>query len=158
LGGKRILRAGQLWWLEYNDRLSGSPQEAAPEERTPVSVVANVAPTPSAQPTNAEEWFPVGIYALATTKDAPAMLMLQLVVDHQGTLRGVYYDSVTDSSHNLVGTLNPNTKIAKWRLESSSQVSFQASIDELTQPSGTLQVIVPSGPQQWRIARVESQQ
>jgi len=134
------------------------PEEARLEEASPVTVLANGTPTTSAQPANTEEWFPVGIYALATTENSPALLMLQLLVDHQGTLRGVYYDSVTDSSHNLVGTLNPNTKIAKWRLESNSQVSFQASLDELTQPSGILQVTVPSGLQQWQLARVESQQ
>jgi len=134
-----------------------APEEAAPEASTPGTVAANAAPTATPQPANAEEWLPVGIYALATAKDAPALQMLQLVVDHQGTLRGVYYDSVTDTSHNVVGTLNPSTQVAQWRLESNSQTTFQAPLQELTQPSGNLQVTGPSGPHLWRIAQVESQ-
>ena len=136
--------------------------EAAPEEAT-TAVAPAATPTYAAQPApvqpaNAEAWFPVGIYQLATSKDVPALLMLQLVVDHQGTLRGVYYDSITNTSHNIVGTLNPSTKVAQWRLESGSQVTFQASLDELTQPAGTVQVNVPAGPQRWQLARVEIQQ
>jgi len=136
--------------------------EAAPEQAT-ISTALAVASTYAAQaapaqPTNTEEWFPVGIYQLATSKSMPALLMLQLVVDHQGTLRGVYYDSITNTSHNIVGTLNPSTKVAQWRLESNSRVSFQASLDELTQSAGTLQVNVPTGPQKWLLARVENQQ
>ncbi len=132
--------------------------EAAPAEAAtaPASVSTYTAPAPTAQPTNAEAWFPVGIYQLATSKNAPALLMLQLVVDHQGTLRGVYYDSITDTSHNIVGTLNPSTQVAQWRLESGSQVTFQASLQQLTQSTGTLQINIPAGPQKWQLARVDS--
>lgn len=138
--------------------------QAAPEEAAPAETVAT-SPTPAATTSvvatttpaaNAEQWFPIGIYTLATTKDSPAVLMLQLVVDHQGTLRGVYYDSITDSSHNIVGTLDPRTQVAQWRLESSNQATFQTSLDELTQSAGTLQVVVSSGPQEWLLARVEN--
>ena len=135
--------------------------ETAPEEvatEAPVAEPTYAAQAIAAQPTSAEAWFPVGIYQVSTSKNAPALQMLQLVVDHQGTLRGVYYDSITNTSHNIVGTLNPSTKVAQWRLEAGSQVTFQASLDELTQPTGSFQVNVPAGPQKWLFARVESQQ
>ncbi len=132
--------------------------EATTVATTPVATPTYAAQAAPAQSTKAEDWFPVGIYQLATSKDTPATLMLQLVVDHQGTLRGVYYDSITDTSHSLIGSLNPSTKVANWRLESNSRVTFQASLDELTQSAGTLQVNIPTGPQTWLLARVESQQ
>ncbi|NOZ40177.1 MAG: hypothetical protein GXP24_08125 [Planctomycetes bacterium] len=137
--------------------------EEAPAVATTAGAAPAAAPTYAAQaaptqPASAEAWLPVGIYQLATNKDVPALMMLQLVVDHQGTLRGVYYDSITDTSHNIVGTLDPSTKVAKWRLESNSRVTFQASLDGLTQPTGSLQVNIPTGPQKWLLARVESQQ
>jgi len=136
--------------------------EEAPKESTlataPATAPTYAASPAPAEPTDVEAWLPVGIYQLATSKDAPALLMLQLVVDHHGTLRGVYYDSITDTSHNIVGTLNLNTKVAQWRFETSSQVTFQTSFDELTKSAGTVQVLAPTGPQQWLLARVESQQ
>jgi len=133
-----------------------APEVATTESAAPAPVLTNVAPAEAAQPTHVEDWLPVGIYTLATSKDTPALLMLQLVVDHQGTLRGVYYDSITDTSHNIVGKLNPSTQVAQWRLESSDQVTFQAPLDELTRSAGTLQVSMPSGPQRWLLARVEN--
>ena len=134
-----------------------APREAAPEEAANATSTLPVATTNAspAPPANAEEWFPVGIYSLATTKLSPPTVMLQLVVDHQGKLRGVYYDSITDTTHNIVGTLDPNTRVARWQLESSGQAIFQASLNELTQPTGKLQVKLASGPQQWLLTRVE---
>lgn len=132
-----------------------APVEAISEETAPESSLAtspnDAAPTPA---TAAEAWFPVGTYSLATTKNAPALLMVQLVVDHQGTLRGVYYDAVTNTTHNLVGTLDTNTQIAQWQLESNSQVTFQAPLNELTQAAGNVKVNLPNGPQQWLLSRI----
>jgi len=101
-----------------------------------------------------ESWLPIGTYAVSTTKNAPALQMVQLVVDRQGTLRGVYYDSVTDTTHNLLGEIDSNTQIAKWQLESNAQISFHAPLNDLTQPTGNLQVNMPAGAQQWLLARV----
>lgn len=132
-----------------------APAEAASEEAAPESSPNGAAPTPAtAADINTENWFPVGTYSLATNKDAQALLMVQLVVDHQGTLRGVYYDSVTNTTHNLVGTLDTNTKIAQWQLESNSQVTFQAPLNELTQAAGNVKVNLPNGPQQWLLSRI----
>jgi len=101
-------------------------------------------------------WLPIGVYAMSTAAQAPATLMLQLVVDHDGKLQGVYYDSITNTSHNLSGAVDQTTLVAHWSLESSEQVAFQAPLEQLTQPSGTLQVNLPAGPQEWRLVRVEN--
>ena len=103
---------------------------------------------------NSEEWLPLGVFAVSTDEKSPALVMLQLVVDHQGTLRGVYYDSITDTTHNIVGTVDRNTQLAQWQIESSSQVAFQTPLSELTQDAGALELLVPAGPQKWHLTRV----
>ncbi len=103
------------------------------------------------------ELMPLGIYSLATNQNTPSTLTLQLSVDRVGQLRGSYSDSVTNTTHNVAGTLNRTTQLAQWSLENNPQVTFQAPLNELLQPTGMVQVNLPTGAQQWQIMRVEQE-
>jgi hypothetical protein len=82
--------------------------------------------------------------------------MLQLAVNRQGELRGVYYDSITATSQNLSGRIDQSTQLAQWSLDSNPQITFRANLSQLTQPTGSIEVIQPAGAQQWRITRQEN--
>ena len=81
---------------------------------------------------------------------------MQLAVDRQGNIRGVFFDSITNTSHNLSGRIDQATQQAQRSLDTNPQVMFRAPLAALTQPSGTIEVTQPGGQQTWQIARQEN--
>jgi hypothetical protein len=123
-------------------------EETPSEDYAPQQTMANVAP-------DTQEWMTLGTYSLSSNQNAPPSVMLQLAVDHAGELRGVYYDSFTNTTHNVIGTLNPKTKQAQWSFDTNQDVTFQTSMDQLLQPTGSVAVNLTTGQQQWQLARVD---
>jgi hypothetical protein len=121
-------------------------EETAPPEPT-APIAANVAPVQ-------EEWMALGTYSLVANPSSPPTLMLQLAVDHAGRLKGVYYDSLTNTTHNVSGTLDRASQLAQWSLDTNPQLVFSAPLDELLKPNGNVQVKLATGPQQWQLVRL----
>lgn len=102
------------------------------------------------------DWLALGVYTVLSASGEPTSRLLQLSVNRAGEIRGVYYDAISDSSQNLSGTLDENSQLAQWSLDSSPQITFRAKLNELTQSEGTIKVDQPSGDTEWRIARQSS--
>lgn len=49
------------------------------------------------------EWLTLGVYAVESANGEPTSPYLQLTVNRQGEIRGVYYDEISGSSQNLPG-------------------------------------------------------
>jgi hypothetical protein len=122
-------------------------EETAPQEQS-AAVAANVAPVP-------EEWMTLGAYSLVANPGSPPTVMLQLAVDHSGQLKGVYYDSLTNTTHNVSGTVDRASQTAQWSLDNNRQLAFIAPLNELLKSAGTVQVKLATGPQQWQLQRLE---
>ena len=128
-----------------------APVEEAAVEELPTTTLANVA-EPAA---SAEEWLLLGVYSLTTSTAIPPTQMLELNVDHQGVVRGLYYDSITNTTQNVVGSIDSTTQVVRWTLESNNQLTFQVPLNDLMQPTAKVQVALPTGMQQWHLTRVE---
>ncbi len=89
----------------------------------------------------------------ASDSGEPSSRFLQLSVNRTGELRGVYYDSITNTSQNLAGRIDQSTQVAQWSPESNSATRFSAILNDLTSSSGTMSVTQPNGKHQWRITR-----
>jgi hypothetical protein len=101
------------------------------------------------------DWMPLGVYSLVGAPDRPPTQLLQLSVDRQGVIRGIYYDAVTDTSHNVIGSMSRNSQQAEWSLESNPNLAFRAAIDQLMQAEGVVEVSLPGGVEQWHLVRME---
>ncbi len=128
--------------------------QEAPAEETDSSEDAYSNQSESTQ--DDTEWLALGVYSVLSNTGEPTSRLLQLTVNRQGDLRGVYYDSITATSQNLSGRIDQSTQLAQWSLDSNPQISFRANLNQLTQPTGTIEVTQPAGNQQWRIARQEN--
>lgn len=104
----------------------------------------------------AGDWLQLGVYAVASTNGEPASRYLQLAVNRQGEIRGVYYDAISGASQNLTGRIDESTQVAQWSPDSNPQTTFRTKLSELTQSSGTVEVTQPAGQQRWRIVREQS--
>lgn len=102
------------------------------------------------------DWLALGVYTVLSDSGEPTSRLLQLSVNRAGEIRGVYYDAISDSSQNLSGSLNENSQLAQWSLDSNPQITFRANLAELTQSEGTIEVDQPNGDTQWRVTRQSS--
>ena len=100
------------------------------------------------------DWLPLGVYSIVTAPDQPSMQLVQLAVDRNGVVRGVYYDAMTNSTHSVVGSIDRATQRARWTLESNPNLSFTTGVEQLTQPDGMVEVMLPSGTRQWQLVRL----
>jgi hypothetical protein len=105
---------------------------------------------------DAGDWLALGVYSVVSNSGEPASRLLQLAVNRQGELRGVYFDTIANTSQNLSGRVDQATQEAQWSIDSNAQITFRANLDQLTQPTGTIEVTQPAGAQQWHVARQQN--
>ncbi|MEO2047370.1 MAG: hypothetical protein ABGX16_12450 [Pirellulales bacterium] len=132
-----------------------TPAEGTATIPLSTDVAANVIESESVE---IDSWLSLGIYSVSIAKGVPPTRMLQLAINHQGDLRGVFHDSLADTSQNIVGQLNLKTQVAQWSLESNKNLTFEAPLQQLTQPTGQLRANLPSGSELWNLAQVGHQE
>ena len=78
-------------------------------------------------------------------------------MDKQGNIRGSYYDMITNDTHNVIGVIDKNTQQVRWTIDTNRQLTFVATLDQLTQSQGVVNVKLPGGQvQQWQLVRMEN--
>jgi hypothetical protein len=103
------------------------------------------------------EWMTLGVYSLMTAPGDTGTRMLQLSVDKRGHIRGSYYDMIANATYNVVGIIDKNTQQVRWTLDNNRQLTFVATLDQLTQSQGVVNVKLPGGQvQQWQLVRMEN--
>ena len=101
------------------------------------------------------------VLAGSPSKEVPAdlewMAFIQLDVGRDGTLRGNYFDAITDQSLPIVGTIAKDSRKASWTVgESKSAMRFETTLDNLMAESSQGVVLSSTGRQQtWDFVRVE---
>jgi hypothetical protein len=134
--------AGVLGWLGWGGTVQGGP------------VVVYDAPV--VDPNAPSEWMTLGAYSLRTGPGDAGTRMLELAVDRHGLVGGNYYDMITGTSSNVTGRIDRKTQRVTWSIDSNRQLTFSASLNQLTQGEGLVDVKFPSGrTQQWRLVRME---
>lgn len=118
---------------------------------SPETALAETAPAAAAD----SEWLLLGTYALAPATAAQPTAMLQLSVHRTGQLKGAYYDSITNTTQNVSGTLDRATQTATWGFDNNPQTTFSASLEELLDPASMVAVTTAAGQQEWRFTRVD---
>jgi hypothetical protein len=84
--------------------------------------------------------------------------LVQLAVNRDGALSGVYFDEFLGVSVNVAGSVERGAQRAAWSLESNPQVGFSTPLATLTSASGEVSVTGPDGAETWVAARLESPQ
>ena len=149
--------AGVVGWLGWQ---ANRPYNNTVYVYDPVpvqTVIVGGQPTVVLDPAAPGEWMTLGTYSLMTGAGDPGTRILQLSVDKQGNIRGSYYDMITNATHNVIGVIDKNTQQVRWTLDTNRQLTFVATLDQLTQSQGVVNVKLPGGQvQQWQLVRMEN--
>lgn len=150
--------AGVVGWLGWQTARPYNTNTVYIYDPVPVqTVIVNGQPQVVLEPGNPGDWMTLGSYSLMTGSGDPGTRILQLSVDKQGNIRGSYYDMITNNTNNVIGLIDKNTQQVRWTLDSNSQLTFVATLDQLTQPQGVVNVKLPGGQvQQWQLVRMEN--
>lgn len=150
--------AGVIGWLGWQSVRPYNTNTVYVYDPVPVqTVIVDGQPQVVLEPGNPGDWMTLGSYSLMTGSGDPGTRILQLSVDKQGNIRGSYYDMITNATNNVIGVIDRNTQQARWTLDTNRQLTFVATLDQLTQPQGVVNVKLPGGEvQQWQLVRMEN--
>jgi hypothetical protein len=112
--------------------------------------------TDATDSSEAGEFLPLGVFALAPKSERDASALVQLAVNKQGDLRGNYYDVLTGQDQTVAGTVDKATQRAKFQVSPGGKVAFETTLASLTRPTGWVTLRFQDGKtRQWMLARFD---
>ena len=94
-------------------------------------------PPPVATPLPDAQWLPLGVFGLmANGKKTPDMVF-QLAVDKNGTIRGNYFDQVTQNNLPVTGAVDKHSQRVAWKVATGQGLVVETGLDNLTQDEST---------------------
>jgi hypothetical protein len=101
-------------------------------------------------------WMSLGVFGLLSPGRSDTHLMLQLAANQQRLLRGTYFDVLSESSHPVRGSIDPETQQAAWTVGANEKVVYQTDLSNLTGDSASLLVhFSDRQTQKWTMVRIE---
>jgi hypothetical protein len=109
-----------------------------------------------ARPPSAEQWQPLGVFALVQGDEKTSNNLFQLAINKAGIIRGNYYDGMMDQTTPVNGSLDKKTQRAAWMIGDKKDRVFECGLDNLTKDQTP--VLVHFGKdhtQQWLLVRLQ---
>lgn len=100
-----------IYYEGDNVYANNAPVASAGEYYQQASALASPAVEPKAQD---EELMPLGVFALSQLDTTTSNTMLQLAVDKQGIIKGTYYNTSTQATRPVKGSVDRQTQRAAW--------------------------------------------
>ncbi len=129
--------------------MSGQPIATEEQYATQAIQLASVpvpAPPPVADPAvetpdedaamqqYAENWMPLGVFAVARQEDdSQPSYYLQIAVSKEGYISGTSYNSITDETLPITGSVDKQSQRAAWQIADRPDVVMETGIFNLTQ-------------------------
>jgi hypothetical protein len=86
----------------------------------------------AAEVSTADEWLPLGVFAMVRNEQQHPQLIVQLAINKQGILRGNYTDELTDSTLPIHGAADKASQRAAWTVGGNKQTVMEAGLSDLT--------------------------
>jgi hypothetical protein len=98
-----------------------------------VNVEQPAPPLPSEGGAPAEEWMPLGVFALAQEEKGDPVMFFQLSVNRAGVISGGYSNAMTGDERPVAGQVDKKTQRVAWRIGDNDGTIFETSLGNLTQ-------------------------
>jgi hypothetical protein len=111
-------------------------------------------------PADAEiEWEPLGTWAISTdASTTDSRMMLQLVLSKDGHVSGTYYNTQTDNTQRVHGSLDEASQRLAFTIGKSTKTVLEVGLDNLTKNEAPMWVhfTAKDTTQTWLLVRLES--
>ena len=101
------------------------------------------------------EWMPLGVYATGPKDAAQAHVYQQLAVSKQGELKGNYYDSITNTTQPVSGSIDRETRKASWKVGEKGGATFETTLDALMKTPSDVTMKSGSAKHEWELVQVQ---
>jgi hypothetical protein len=109
-----------------------------------------------AEATKEEEWLPLGVFAMIQGERTDSNDLFQLAVNKAGTIRGNYYNALTDATLPVHGAVDKSSQRAAWTVGDRKEPIYEAGFANLTKSETTLLVhFGKDRSQQWTLIRID---
>ena len=127
-GNSIVYQDGEVY---YGSQAAGTAQQYYQEAANLASSTASCRRPADAQ------WLPLGVFGLmANGKKTPDMVF-QLAVDKNGTIRGNYFDQVTQTNLPVTGAVNKQSQRVAWKVATGQGLVVETGLYNLTQNEST---------------------
>jgi hypothetical protein len=113
-------------------------------------------PTPVAEG-QAQDWLPMGVWALTQQEQGDANMFMQISIDKNGLLAGAYKNVMTGDEQPIVGRLDMRTQRVAWHVGNATQTVYETGLSGFE--NDVLSVFVHFGDvetQTWLLVRLPS--
>jgi hypothetical protein len=109
-----------------------------------------------AEASKEEEWLPLGVFAMIQGERTDSNDLFQLAVNKAGTIRGNFYNVLSDTTLPVYGAVDKNSRRAAWTVGDRKEPIYEAGFANLTKSETTMLVhFGKDRTQQWTLVRVE---
>jgi hypothetical protein len=119
--------------------------------------LADTVPVTAPAPTKSTEsdWKPLGVYSLTQGTETNTTVMFQLAVNKAGTIRGNYYNALTQETKPVHGAVDKKDMRASWKVGNNSSVVYDTGLANLLKPQSTCLVhLNKTQTQQWNLIKL----
>ncbi|HEX4588403.1 MAG TPA: hypothetical protein VH120_00625, partial [Gemmataceae bacterium] len=134
--------------------VSGTPVGTQEQYAEQAIVIAD--PGKQAAASKEEEWLSLGVFAMVQGERTDSNDLFQLAVNKAGTIRGNFYNVLSDTTVPVYGAVDKATQRAAWTVGDKKEPIYEAGFANLTKPETTMMVHFGKGrSQQWSLIRIE---
>jgi hypothetical protein len=109
-----------------------------------------------AEASKEEEWLSIGVFAMIQGERTDSNDLFQLAVNQGGTIRGNFYNVLSNSTLPVYGAVDRTTQRAAWTVGDNKAPIYEAGFANLTMSETTMLVhFGKDRSQQWTLIRVE---
>jgi hypothetical protein len=87
-----------------------------------------------------EKWEPLGVFSLAEPGQTQSTMIFQLAINKHGTVRGNYFNQITNESAQIHGSLDKKTERVSWTIGKKTDTVFDTSLSSLTKDNSPILV------------------
>jgi len=103
-------------------------------------------------------WLPLGVFGMVQGQQTDPTMIFQLAVNHQGIIRGNFYNTVTDTTLPVHGAVDKKTQRAAWTMGDNKSTVIDTGLANLTKDEGpALMHFGKDRTQEWLLVRLKKQ-
>jgi hypothetical protein len=97
------------------------------------------------------------VFAMLQGEETEVTHIVQIAVNKDGVIRGNYYNSLTDTTLPVTGSVGKKTQRAAWTIGDKKDTVYETGMGNLTKPETSMLVHVgKERTQQWTLVRLEA--
>jgi len=104
------------------------------------------------------DWLSLGVFGMVQDQQTDPTMIFQLAVNHQGIIRGNFYNTMTDATLPVHGAVDKKTQRVAWTMGDNKSTVVDTGLANLTKDEGpALMHFGKDRTQEWLLVRLKKQ-